>query len=96
MIDNMIDKKHNYIRNCLRRHRRARGLTQQDVAAMLGLKSASIISRWENGACLPTTRNVFKLAVLYRTMVDALYFDLLRSLRQQLRESERAVLDHDA
>ena len=62
---------------------------------MLGLKSASIVSRWENGACLPTTRNVFKLAVLYRTMVDALYFDLLRSLREQLRESERAVIGHD-
>ena len=91
-----MNTTNSYIPNSLRKHRRARGLSQKDVAAMLGLKSASIISRWENGACLPTTRNVFKLAVLYRAMVDALYFDLLRSLRQQLRESERAVLDHDA
>ena len=94
-MHNMSSMKGNYIQNSLRKHRRARGLSQKDVAAMLGLKSASIVSRWENGACLPSTRNVFRLAALYRTMVDALYFDLMRSMRRQLRESDAAVTGHD-
>ena len=95
MLRDMNDLGNNHIRNCLRRHRRARGFTQQDVAAILGLKSANMISRWENGSCLPSTTNLLKLAAIYRTMVDALYIDLLRALKTDLLERERSVLPHD-
>ena len=91
----MNELKDNYIRNCLKKHRKARGLTQRDVAAILGLKCASVISRWENGACLPSTTNLLELAAVYRIMVDALYIDLLRLLRTDLLERERCVLPHD-
>jgi transcriptional regulator with XRE-family HTH domain len=77
------------IPNCLRKYRRARGLNQKEVAKSLGLKSASIISRWEKGICLPSTINLFKLAALYRTLVDALFIDLLRFLRQKLIKKEK-------
>jgi len=82
------------IPNCLRRHRRARGLRQKDVAKVLGLKSASMISRWEKGVCLPNTINLFKLAVLYRTMSDALFIDLIRELRSEIQKREEKVLKH--
>ena len=82
------------IPNCLRRHRRARGLRQKDVAKVLGLKSASMISRWEKGVCLPNTINLFKLAVLYRTMSDALFIDLIRELRSEILKREEKVLKH--
>lgn len=84
--------KHKTIPNCLRRYRKARGLKQKEVAKIFGLKSASIISRWERGLCLPSTLNLFKLASLYRTMADALFIDLLRVLRADLHKREERIL----
>ncbi len=78
--------------NCLRKHRKARGLKQKDVAKILGLKSASMISRWESGVCVPSTLNLFRLASLYRTMTDALFMDLVRALRADLHEREERIL----
>ena len=78
--------------NCLRRYRKARGLKQKDVAKVLGFKSASMISRWEKGLCLPSTMNLFRLAALYRTMADALFIDVLRALRSDLYKREKRVL----
>lgn len=78
--------------NCLRRYRRARGLKQKEVAEILGLRSASMVSRWEKGVCMPNTANLFKLAVLYRTMADALFIDLVRELRDDLLRREESVL----
>ncbi|MEM2991374.1 MAG: helix-turn-helix transcriptional regulator [Halobacteria archaeon] len=78
--------------NHLRRYRKARGLKQKDVAKILGFKSASMISRWEKGVCLPNTLNLLKLAALYRTMADALYVDLLRTIKGDLRQKEERVL----
>ena len=78
--------------NCLRKYRRARGLTQQQVAKVLGLKSTGVISRWEKGVCLPDTMRLCHLAILYRTMTDALLIDILRALRSNIRKQEEAVL----
>ena len=83
------------IPNCLRRYRKARGLKQKEVARILGLESASMISRWERGRCLPNTMNLFRLASLYRTMTDALFIDLLRMLREDLRVREEKALPRD-
>ena len=80
------------IPNCLRKYRKARGLNQKDVAKVLGLKSASLISRWEKGICLPSPINLFRLAALYRTLVDALFIDLLRLLKQELIDKEKKSL----
>lgn len=68
------------------------GLKQKDVANILGLKGTSMISRWEKGVCLPELLNSLKLALLYRTMIDALYIDLVREMREELRSREEEVL----
>jgi len=65
-----VKKSHNL--NRLRKYRKARGLTQRDVARILRLADASSLSRWEHGVCLPSVMNMFRLAALYRTLVDAL------------------------
>ena len=80
------------IPNVLRKYRRASGLKQLDVAKILGMKSSSRISRWEKGDGVPNIVNVFKLAVLYRVMVDSLFIDLLRCLRHEIHESEKKYL----
>ena len=80
------------IPNCLRKYRKARGLKQKEVALLLGLNSTSMISRWEQGICLPNSVNVFKLAVLYRIMIDALYIDHINLLKEELMSKEKEVL----
>ena len=88
----MKDIKSNNIPNCLRKYRKARGLKQKEAAEVLGFKSASMISRWERGVCLPSTMNLFRLAALYRRMTDALFIDLLRALRVDLHRREERIL----
>ena len=51
-----------------------------------------MISRWEKGTCLPNSLNIFRLSLLYRTLVDALFIDLMRLLKKDLREREEKVL----
>ena len=80
------------IPNCLRKYRRAMGFKQRDVAYILELKGTGAVSRWEHGLCLPSTINGFKLALLYRTMVDALFIDLMRRLRAEVRNREEGLL----
>lgn len=79
------------IPNYLKKYRRARGLKQKEVAELLGLKSASMISRWEKGVCLPQLLNIFKLVLLYRTMVDALFMDLRTSLKEEIRKKKNGT-----
>lgn len=78
--------------NLLRKCRKVRQLRQKDVAKILGLKSPSRISRWEKGLCMPSAMNLLRLSVVYRVMVDAVFPDLLRSLRQELKKREEELL----
>ena len=88
----MKHTKHKRIPNSLRKYRKARGLKQKEVAEILGLKSSSIISRWERGHYLPQSVNIFKLAVLYHTMADALFPDLRRVLQEDIHKAEKKLL----
>jgi len=79
------------IPNNLRRYRKAIGLKQRDVAKILNLKSAGMISRWEKGVCLPSLLNAFKLAGLYCVLVDALFFPLIRLIKRKIMERQREI-----
>ncbi len=85
-----IDQKK--VHNSLRKYRKARGLTQKEVSLILGLKSEGIVSRWEIGHYLPKTVNVLKMAVLYRTMADALFIDLRKALQKDVLKAEEEIL----
>lgn len=89
-----MEEESENIQNCLKKYRRARGLKQKDVAKILGIKSASMVSRWERGVCLPSTINAFKLATIYRTMVDPLFIDLLMALRRDIYKREEKITNH--
>jgi transcriptional regulator with XRE-family HTH domain len=94
----MTKVKNTPILNRLRKYRKARGFKQRDAARILGFADASSLSRWERGVCLPSVMNMFRLAALYRTLVDALYIDALRSIREEIRRREAEVRPskHDA
>ena len=82
------------VHNSLRKYRKARGLTQKEVSLILGVKSEGLVSRWEIGRSLPKTVNVLKLAILYRTMADALYVDLRRELQKDILKAEEKILNN--
>ena len=74
--------------NHLRCHRKQAGLQQNQVAEMLGLKSTSLISRWENSFSYPDLINAFKLSVVYGATIDALYPDLRESIKVGIQKME--------
>ena len=76
--------------NNLRFYRKRANLQQQQVAEMLGLKSTSIISRWENNISYPDLINVFKLSLIYRVLIEDLYPDLKKSVYQNIYLSNSA------
>jgi transcriptional regulator with XRE-family HTH domain len=81
------------IPNSLKKYRKQAGLKQKEVAKIIGLKSSSLISRWERGVCFPKPLNMFKLAILYHTMVDALFYDVRRALIEEIKENKRNAME---
>ena len=79
------------IPNNLRKYRKAIGLKQKDVARILNLKSAGMISRWEKGVCLPGIVNASKLAGLYCVLVDALFFPLIRFVKRKIMVRQNEI-----
>jgi len=73
---------------------KGKGLKQKDVAKILGIKSASMVSRWENGSRMPNARNLFRLAALYRTMVDFLFVDQLREIKKDIYKREEKITNY--
>ena len=55
----------------LKRLRRARDMTQEDLAALLGVSYQSV-SRWENGACYPDLELLPTIADFFGLSVDQL------------------------
>jgi transcriptional regulator with XRE-family HTH domain len=58
----------------LRNHRKIKNLTQEEVAARIGI-SGQAVSKWEKGECLPDLYNLKLLARLYRISIDNLIAD---------------------
>jgi len=74
--------------NSLRKYRKARGLKQKEVAALLGVRGAGRVSKWESGRSVPSFPNLFKIAALYRVFVDALYVDQVHAYREAMIATE--------
>ncbi len=98
MKEEKRERDYRTIPNSLRKFRKMSGYTQKQVAFFLGVENAGMISRWENGSRFPSPVNIFRLAALYHTMADALYFNLLRIVRREIQvrrnelEARRKIL----
>lgn len=60
------------------------GFQQKDVAEKLGLTDTAMISRWEQGVSMPSGENLLKLSILYKTLVNELYNELIKEYQQEL------------
>lgn len=61
------------IPNNLKEYRLKVGLTQKQVAEMMGLKCEDRISHWEKGYASPSVLNLLKLCEIYRISAGELY-----------------------
>jgi transcriptional regulator with XRE-family HTH domain len=74
--------------NSLRRHRKAAGLRQHEVARALGLNTTERISKWENGHSIPRGRTLLQLATLYHVPPRQLFTEVYQSSPAVERTSE--------
>lgn len=81
------------IKNSLWAARRKMGFSQKRVARALGLKKASVLSRYECGTRVPSLVNALKLEIVYRTPVAFLFADLYVELREKIRQREESLGD---
>lgn len=59
----------------IRMLRRRAGMTQRDLAALLGLSSHSQISRWENGTRVPASKELLELQVIFGVVPSGVFPD---------------------
>lgn len=74
----------------LRKFRRINRYSQKEVATELGMKDTATISKWESGKVIPSLDNLMKLAILYHTLIEELYFDHWVTMKNEvLKPAER-------
>lgn len=81
--------------NHLKKYRKARGLKQREVAALLGHKNPSRISKWETGRCLPNLANMIQLAIIFRVDADDLFWNHRLLALKEIREGTERVFGKD-
>lgn len=91
----MTNISHPYKHNSLRKHRKLMGYKQKDVALLMHLRDTSHVSRWEKGISLPSTINLLKLSIIYRTFPNELYYNLLLELRHKILNNEKEFFRKD-
>jgi transcriptional regulator with XRE-family HTH domain len=68
-------------------------LSQTEVAEKLKHSNTNLISRWERGVTLPSLENVLKLSVIYKTLVNELFYDYILEYQKELYPDERKSID---
>ncbi len=68
------------------------GYKQEFVMEYLGLNSTNRISRWEKGLAMPSVINLFKLSVLYNTLVDQLYSEQIYEIKRNLKNKDKLLV----
>ncbi len=76
-----MNKRKDIVPNKLKEYRMKAGLTQKEVATLLGFTSEDRICHWEKGRNIPSLINLFKLAKAYRATVMELYSELLETIK---------------
>jgi transcriptional regulator with XRE-family HTH domain len=80
------------IPNSLKRFRRIAGLSQVQVATILGFENTCSVCRWERGYYLPGVEHLFQLSILYNISPETLYSDFFQSLKQKTVSSDELLI----
>ena len=82
----MQPQKHK--QNDLVLYRRRMGLSQRQVAQLLGHSDASMVSHYEHGRALPPLAVALSLEIIYRAPVAFLFPQMYDGLRNRIRADE--------
>ena len=88
-----MEARNTAIPNRLKLHRKMSGLTQRQVAQLLGFQSVTQLSQWESGADMPSGGNLLKLGIIYNTYPNELYFEYYQSLKKAIKVNQQDLLE---
>jgi len=77
--------------NYLRSHRKRLGLTQDEVAFLLGAQSGAKVSRYEQFAREPSLATALACEVIFQTPTSELLGGLYQEIEQQVAERAKAL-----
>ena len=81
------------IHTTLRLSRRSAGLTQDDLARILGVGGRSYIAMLESGDRVPHVRDTVLLSMLFGTKEETLFPHIYSSTRTMFQSNARAVIE---
>ena len=67
------------------------GLTQEQVARLLGQADTTMISHYEHGRVLPPLPTALRLEIIYRVPVAFLFPAMYADLKQSIRHQEEIL-----
>jgi transcriptional regulator with XRE-family HTH domain len=74
------------LENYLRTYRRKSGLTQREVAFLLGWKSSGQLSRYEKRHTLPPLRTALAYEAIFKVPLAELFAGIRQGVDQEIRE----------
>ena len=77
---------HPRLQNYLRTHRRRHGLSQTEVAILLGAATDTKVSRYENFTRMPVALTVFALEIVFNQPASELFAGRYRAVRLAVQE----------
>lgn len=82
----------------LRFLRRASGLSQQELATMLGCRSHTTVQKWERDQATPPVKRIQAISVIFNVTMDELLFtDLCATgCKARIANADESISDHTA
>ena len=74
--------------NRLTLYRKRMRLSQKQVAAILGLSNATVLSHYERDKYRPSLERALALEIIYRVPVAFLFPELYEGIRAEIRDKE--------
>ena len=83
-----MEQKGRKFPNSLKKYRKIYGYSQQQVAQLIGHKSKTKISNYENGIVVPSLKIMMKLSLIFRTLPQELFPHMFQKMRKEISKAE--------
>lgn len=88
-----VERKPHILENYLRTYRRKAGLTQKELAHLMGAETHAYISRHERGVRMPDIRTIFAYARIFRVRPEKLFPALAERISADVASRAAALLE---
>jgi len=77
--------------NKLLQARKTFGYTQKEIRAIMSMKDVGRLSQWEKSRRLPSLKKAILLSILYKGLVDDLFYGLREDAVRQIEQAQRKL-----